>query len=238
MKNLNIAVGMFIIGIAFACVSCAQFPIKGNGNLKTSERVVSSFEKISVGGSPKVRFYLSDEYRVVVTVDSNLDEYVEVYTRGDVLKIGTKSGNYLFTKYLVDVYCPILTGVSMTGSGQFSSNDTITTLTFDTKITGSGKIIGTISCNNYSAQISGSGNITITGNSKDTDINITGSGKFEGNGFNANNATIRITGAGKVSTCVTDNLDAEITGSGKINYQGDPKINNLKVTGSGRINRL
>ena len=140
MKNLNIFTLLLITGISMICVSCINlFPTVGNGNLITSEKTVSSFEKINISGSAEVRFHASQEYRTVITVDSNLIEYTEIITRGNTLNIGTKNGNYSFTKYLVDVYCPIVTGVSVSGSGLFTCNDTITTSTFDSNISGSGK---------------------------------------------------------------------------------------------------
>ena len=229
-----------IIGIYVGCVSCCvTFPItiKGNGNVVTSEKTVSAFDKIRVSNSAVVRFHASQEYRAVVTVDENLDEYVEIVTKNNVLNIGTKSGSYSFTKFQVDVYCPVLTGVSMSGSGNFENMDKITTSTFETSVSGSGRIKVTIDCENFSARISGSGGITTNGNSKDADIVISGSGQFSGNEFNIKNATVRVSGSGNVSICVTDNLTANISGSGGINYRGEPKIDS-KVSGSGRIRKL
>jgi len=234
MKKMIFVVG--IISVIF--VSCGTiFPKRGNGNLVASERGVSSFEKNNVRGSAEVRFHVSEEYRAVVTVDSNLDKYTEVYTRGNVLIIGSKRGTYFFTKYLVDVYCPTLTGVSMSGSGKFSSDDTIITSTFDTSISGSGAIDGTIECGNFSVNISGSGKATVIGNSEDFRINISGSGDFNGNEFSTNNAVVRISGSGKVYIGVTDDLKVNISGSGDLNYRGDPKTD-LRISGSGRIRKI
>ena len=234
MKKLNIVIGI-ISAVLVSC--CTIFPIRGNGNLVTSERGVSSFEKINLSGSAEVRFHVSEEYRAVVTVDSNLDKYTEVYTRGNVLIIGSKSGAYFFTKYLVDVYCPTLTGVSMSGSGQFSGNDTIITSTFDTNISGAGTINGTIECSAFSVKISGSGKATVIGNSEDLKIDISGSGNFNGNEFSTNNAAVLISGSGKVSICVTDDLKVDMSGSGDLNYRGDPKTD-LRITGAGRIRKI
>ena len=238
MNNLNFISLVFAIGISAIGVSCGTiFPKMGNGDLAASERTVSSFEKINSSGSAEVRFYISNEYRVVVTVDSNLKEYTEVYTRGNVLNIGTKNGNYIFTKYLVDVYCPVLTGISISGSGQFSGNDAIITSTFNANVSGSGKIEGTIECETFSAKISGSGNITVTGNGRDLDMDISGSGVFNGFEFSLNKADVHITGSGKVNINVSENLNANISGSGEINYRGDPKIDS-KISGSGRIKNV
>jgi len=219
-------------------VSCEDLPISGDGNLVTSERTVSSFEKITVSGSAAVRFHVSQEYRAVVTVDSNLEEYTRVFTRENVLNIGTERGNYRFTKYLVDVYCPVVTGVSISGSGQFSGDDTLIASTFDTNISGSGKIDGTIECDTFSVKITGSGKVTVGGNSNDFSIDISGSGNFNGDAFTVKNAAIRISGSGKVNIGVTDNLKAKISGSGDLNYRGDPPVLESSVSGSGRIRKL
>jgi len=241
MKNRIIAFGMLNIGIFFACLSCStgMFVIRGNGKLITSERSVSSFDRISIHSSAEVRYYLSDEYRAIVTVDSNLDDYAEIYTRGNALNIGNKRGypHPMFTKYTVEVYGPALTGVSVSGAGSFTGNDTITASVFDTNVSGSGMIEGSIECNRFSADISGSGEIKVSGNGNKSDIDISGSGIFRGTNFPVSNATVHISGSGKANVYVTDNLDANISGAGIINYQGAPKIKS-SVSGSGRINKL
>jgi hypothetical protein len=219
-------------------VSCNNLvPIVGNGNLVTSERTVYAFEKISSGGSSEIHFHVSPEYRVVVTTDSNLVDIVTTSIKNNVLNIGFKKGSYSSTRIQVDVYCPTLTGVSIFGSGSFTCNDTIITSTFDSNVSGSGEIIGIIECNNFSSNISGSGKILITGNGKNSDINISGSGTFNGNNFTINNATVHVRGSGKAIIFVSENLNVVISGSGEVDYHGNPKIES-KTSGSGRINKL
>ena len=226
-----------IIGVCSGCVSCAFNVIRGNGNLVTTEKSFSAFEKINVSSSANIRYYSSPEYRAVVTIDENLDEYVEIATENNVLNIGTKSGSYSFTKFLVEIYCPTLDGVSLSGSGSFENVDKITTPTFEISVSGSGKVEGNIECEKFSARIAGSGRIIVTGSSKDADIGISGSGKFSGSEFLINNATIRISGSGDVDTHVIDNLKASISGSGSVNYHGEPKTD-TNVSGSGRIRKM
>jgi len=211
--------------------------IKGNGNFTTSEKFVSAFEKINIVGSAEVRFYASQEYRTIITVDSNLLEYTEIDIRGNTLSIGSKRGNYSFTKYLVDVYCPIINSVSISGSGCFDGMNNINTKAFTANISGSGRIECTIESEAFYAKISGSGNITATGTSRDSDISIPGSGNFYGNKFTVNNATVRINGSGKVNINVSEHLKANIPGSGKINYYGNPKIDS-KISGSGQLIKM
>ena len=234
MKNLKVAGISLIIGVSLGFISCNNLPIIGNGDFITSERNISSFEKIRSGGSADVRFRMSQEYRVVITADSNLMEIVTTEVSGNTLRIGTKNGNYSFKKFQVDVYCPVLTGISISGSGSFNSDDKIITSVFESNVSGSGNISGTIECDNFSADISGSGDMAIVGTGNDSNIKISGSGNFNGIEFKTNNVTARISGSGDMSIWVLENINATVSGSGSIKYRGTPKIN-FNGSGSGKI---
>ena len=241
MKNLTLVTMVIVIGIAAVCSSCiiAIKPIMGNGNIRTSERTVSSFDKIHISGSAEVRFHESQEYRASVTVDSNLDEYVEVYVSGNTLNIRTRDGyTYSFKKFLVDVYCPVLTGVSVSGSGSFEGKDAIIAPVFESEISGSGRIGGRIECGYFSARIAGSGRINVTGNSVSSNIAISGSGSFNGDTFIVNTAVVSITGSGNAYVYVTNSLRADISGSGTINYRGNPQVVDSNISGSGRVKKI
>jgi len=232
-----------IIGIVFVCVSCIYKynSIRGNGSLITFDMSVSNFDKIKFAGSAEVKYYASDEYQVIVTVDSNLEEWVEIYTKNNELNIGLKNifvhTSISHTKYIVEVYCPTLIGVTISGSGTFESFDEIITSKFEAKVSGSGKIDGTVFCTDFSSKISGSGRMSIAGTSKETNISISGSGRFSGNDFETKNATVTISGSGKANIIVTDYLKAKISGSGEVTYSGDPKVE-TKVSGSGKVKKL
>jgi hypothetical protein len=254
-QDFIIIIAAILISAAFtSCRSLAR--IKGNGDMVTSERAVSAFEKIQIRGSAVVNYHASLEYRVVVTVDSNLEEYTMVYTEGNELKIGTKNEkgkSYSFTNYIVDVYCPKPSAVSVSGSVLFNVIDKINTSTFALAVSGSGKVNGTFECENFSAFITGSGDIeshiecnkfeaaisgaskiTVTGSAKDMDVSGSGSMIFTGNEFQTNNANVIISGSGRIRIWVLEYLKATVSGSGSITYRGNPKID-YTGSGSGRL---
>jgi hypothetical protein len=255
MKIRNFVIIAAAILISAALTSCHSLGrVKGNGDMVTSERTVSAFEKIQASGSDVVNYHAGQGYRVVVTVDSNLEKYTKVYTEGNVLKIGTEKGkSYSFTKYIVDVYCPTLSAVSVSGSILFNGVDKINASTFALTASGSGKVKGTfecedfsarvsgswdveshIECNNFEAAMSGSGKITVTGSAKDMNVSGAGSMTFTGNEFQTNNALVRIGGSGRMQIWVLDYLKATVSGSGRITYRGNPKID-YTGSGSGRL---
>ena len=244
---------IFIIGFFAICLSCVTFPVSGNGQPITTEMTVSSFDRIGVSANAEVRFHAGQAYRVVLTVDSNLYDHVEIFTRNRELNIRTKNGFYSFTRFLVDVYCPVLTGVSMSGSGSFTGVDKIVTSSFETSISGSGKTEGTVECGDFSAkisgsgkanysvicdglsaEISGSGEITVAGTGKDSNVKISGSGGFMGIEFKTNNVSAQISGSGNLNIWALDFLKANISGSGSVRYRGNPRID-FSGSGSGRI---
>lgn len=239
MKILNFLVIIPVLGIFLICASCStMYSISGNGDLITSEKTVSPFNQIHNNGNADVYFHAAQEYRAVVTIDSNLVEYVELVSGNNELSIGMKSGrSYSYTKFVVDIYCPVLNGVEISGFGYFSSDDTIAVPSFEAKISGSGKIEGKIESAYFSVNISGSGKIIVSGNCDNSNINISGSGKFSGSDLHINNAVVHISGSGDVNIYVTDTLQANISGSGNIKYRGNPVINS-DISGSGKIQKI
>ena len=235
----KLVMSVFMIGILAVCSSChieINNTVKGSGHLLTTEKTVSPFEKIVTSGGVEVRYYASDEYRVVVTIDDNLHGYLDIYSRNNTLNIGFRR-NVSFTritKFLVEVYCPVLTGISADGFIEFEGIDVITTTTFQTNISGSGKIKADIECESFSVKISGFGEMTISGSSTDARIDISGSGIFNADKFITRNATVNISGFGNVYIFVLDNLKANISGSGTLYYWGEPKVEST-INGFGKI---
>jgi hypothetical protein len=252
MKKFNIGVMVFIAVFSFANVSCAY--LIGNGNIDDFEKNLSSFEKISITQGVNVNFHIGHEYRAVITVDSNLEKYVVLSIKNNILNVGLKNGlSYSFTKLMVDVYCPFITGVSVAGSGYFTSGDKIVTDNFAANISGSGKMEGSIECdtmsiiasgsgemnsnivcNKFYAEIGGFGKISITGTGKDANVDIAGSGNFNGIEFQNNTADVHVSGSGNVSIWVLEYLKPNISGSGNVKYRGTPKID-YSGSGSGKI---
>ena len=255
MKKLSVIVGL-VIGISVVFVSCYVYnskAIRGDGNIITFEKEISSFETVQIRGGVRVNYHASNEYRAVVSVDSNLAQYVNITQRNNRLTIGTKEGSYSFTEFEVDIYCPFVKEVSVSGSVNFECMDkmVVPTFTFDVSgsgnlngsfdcnkfsahISGSGKINGSVECSDFSVRISGSGGVTVSGTAQNSDINISGSGSFHGREFKTNTSNSQVSGSGNIHIWVVDYLNATISGSGGIIYRGNPKIN-FSSSGSGRI---
>lgn len=253
MKRLSFALLLLVAGFSFVYAAGAR----GNGKIITIEKNLSPFERIHVGGSGELNYHQSQEYRVAVQIDSNLEEHLDISTRDSRLYIGPKQGRALFspTKLIVDVYCPSPSGVAISGSVKFTTMDKISAGDFRLNISGSGKVDGDFECDNFStrisgscdinsnivctsfsAEISGSGKIAVTGSAKNLNVSISGSGEFNANEFQTNNASVNVSGSGLIQLWVMEYLQARMSGSGGIRYRGDPQID-LRSSGSARLEK-
>jgi hypothetical protein len=228
---------VFLALVSMVFMSCVT-AIRGNGDKITDERVLPSFERIATSGNVDVRFHSSTEYRAIVTVDSNLNEYFETIVMNNTLRARQKSGqNIVSGKIIVDVYCPFVSEVLISGSGRFEALDKIIVPVFKINISGSGYLNGNIECNSFFADVSGSGDMDISGNSDAANIRISGSGTLYGSEFRVKNYSIDINGSGKADIFAEDYLAASVSGSGSIKYRGDAEVD-FWSSGQGKIARI
>ena len=233
MRKIILTVLLIALAISFANAAGAR----GNGNTVTIEKKLPPFERIHIGGTAAVNYHLSNEYRVLVTVDSNLEEHLDIVTNDSRLSVRPKQGQRIFpTEFTVDVYSPSLSGVSLSGDVQFMGKDKISARDLSLRISGSGEIDADIICENFSANISGSGRISLSGSCNDLALTISGSGNFEGYDFQSNNADVRVSGSSRIDIWALENLKIRMSGSGWLRYRGNPYIDSSS-SGSGYIGR-
>ena len=89
-----------------------------------------------------------------------------------------------------------------------------------------------------SSKVTGSGDLVIKGKADSLDCEVTGSGDLDAFGLESANVNSAVTGSGNCKVYCTDFLMARVTGSGDIDYKGDPKKKDTKVHGSGSISKV
>ena len=171
--------------------------IKGDGNVVSQERTASGFYGITINGAANVNVQPGEDYKVVVNTDSNLQEYIIVEVKNDVLHVNTKSNTNLRpTKLIVEVHLPELQSINLSGVGNVrlpSGNAS------NLKISLSG--VGNIDAQNYEVENivitqSGVGNAKIWAtNSLSGTLSGVGSISYKGNPT----VSVSVSGIGKLS---------------------------------------
>ncbi|MET2985104.1 head GIN domain-containing protein [Aureibaculum conchae] len=233
MKKLII---LFAI-VLFSIPSNAQWKkVKGNGNVTTTTRTVSDYDKIGVSGSFDVKLVAGTEGKLSIEAEDNLMEYIITEVKGEHLKIKWKKGINVRTtkKTVITVPFKDIEEIALSGSGDITSNEVIEASDFKIAVSGAGDIELKLKVNSLKTALSGSSDIDLSGTATNFDCAISGSGDVDANNLVTDNATVRIAGSGDVSVHAKKQLDAKVSGSGDVTYKGSPKTNS-KVSGSGSI---
>ncbi len=217
----------------------AQKKVKGNGNMKTVTRTTSDYDGIKCAGSFDYMLVAGNEGTIKLEGEENLLEYILTEVKDGDLIIKTVDHTNLSPSHnkTIKVIIPFkdINSVSLAGSGDLWNEDKITTDNLHVSLAGSGDVVLAIESSYTKASLAGSGDLTLKGNTNNLDANVAGSGNFHGFELQANNTDVSVAGSGDADVVCKENLKARVSGSGDIKYKGNPKIEDSKVAGSGRI---
>jgi hypothetical protein len=237
MKITSFKIGaLMVLMIAMTLPIQAQ-RVKGNGKLIEKTRQVGEFESLGVSGSFDVYLKRGQEGKVVLSVEENLEPYLETEVEGGSLKIRWKRGaNVRTTKSTaITVYFEELSGVALSGSGDIISQDRMVSDKMEIAVAGSGDIRLDLEVEEVSAAVSGSGDVELSGTGRHFEAAVAGSGDIKAYDLKSETAELKISGSGTIHASVEKEITARISGSGNIRYKGKPRIEDIKVSGSGNV---
>jgi len=234
MKAKSLYAPWMVLIILFSVSSCFSM----NGDVKKEKRDVGTFEQIGLGISADLYLKQGTITEVIIEGPENVLEKIETEVKNGNLTI--RYDTWKFSNYpRVTIYitAPVITGLSVSGSGDIIAESTIETDDISFRISGSGKInMEDLKAENATVGISGSGNVTLSGsgNLRNLELSISGSGNLYSEKLPAEDFTVRISGSGSCRVHVNSTLRASISGSGKVFYSGNPMID-ASISGSGKV---
>ena len=242
MKILKLAVAVvFMSSMANAQSWGSGEKIKGNGNKKTEKRTTKTYDEIKLQGYYDVDLVAGNEGEITVQAEENLMPYIKVEVVENVLKIYQEKGYNLQpskgNQILITVPFDKISAVSLSGSGDVNTKNSIKADKFVATLSGSGDLNLEIDGNDLEANLSGSGDVRLKGKSNTLNAKISGSGDVTANDLLSKDVDVLISGSGDVRVNCSENLKARVSGSGDIFYSGEPKNKDTKVSGSGNIRK-
>jgi hypothetical protein len=222
-----------------SCIFTGNRPIYGNHQLVDQQLAITDYDEISLNIPADVyyqQFSDSAPYLLIHT-DENILASLDVQVKDKKLIISAKKDSIIKpTKLTIYTYSHNLQEVNVTGSGDIRLQGEVNARDFDLTISGSGSLIAdSLVCEEIEAKITGSGNAKLTGASRKSSFTVTGSGDIHAFNYYVTHSKCKITGSGNIQVNAYEKLDATVTGSGDIYFQGTPQKMDTKVTGSGNI---
>jgi len=186
---------VILVIMLLAIFTGCDFGYMGNRYVVSQERTVEGFYGVKLGGAGNINVHPGEDYKVIVTTDSNLQDRVITTVNGNVLLITQKSGHFNATRLTIDVYLPEIKNISLNGAGNikiFNGNSSELAIS----LSGAGNIDAQdLKVQNATINHSGVGNTKIWA----TDL-LSGSLSGVGNILYKGNPTINVkrTGVGNV----------------------------------------
>ena len=213
MKKFSFAALSFVV-LGFA--ACDISGIRGNGHIVTEQRSVGPFTNVDAGGAFDIE-WSSGAPSAAVTADENLQQYIEVTTRDNVLRLRTRESIHFARSLKVTITSSALEAAKLSGASKLVAH----------------QVKGT----KFFLETTGAAKVTVDGRVDELIANMTGASNLFADSLQTNNAQISVTGAGKARIAVSDSLKASITGAGKVEYTGNPAHVEREIAGAGAIRR-
>ncbi|MCB0446650.1 MAG: DUF2807 domain-containing protein [Gelidibacter sp.] len=235
MKKLFVLVATLLVVVT----TQAQKKIKGNGKMTTITRTTSDYDGVKCAGSFDYILVSGTEGKITIEGEENLLEYIVTEVKDGNLIVKTEDRINLRTSYnkTIKITIPFqdINSVSLAGSGDLWNEDKITSTNLKVALAGSGDLKLTVDASSIDASLAGSGDLTLKGNTNSLEASVAGSGDFHGFDLQTNHTIVSVAGSGDATVVSNESLKARVSGSGDIKYKGNPKTEDTKVAGSGKI---
>jgi hypothetical protein len=204
------------------------------------DRAISGFTSIDASGSGDVYVSQDSVFSVKVEIDSNLQEYMEVYKEGSELHIHQKNNTSLDPTGKIKIYIsgPSFTAISVSGACDVIGQNTLTSaeaVNFD--LSGSCDVNMTIIAPKIKVSASGAGSVSLKGQTKDFSVEGSGSTDIRCFELLSENTKVDISGAGNAEVFASVKLNVGVSGSADVKYKGNASVSQ-DISGAGSIRKV
>jgi hypothetical protein len=216
--------------------------------MRTEKREVSNFNQISLRGYGEL--FITQGEQESLTVQADEDELPNIKTdvvdgklRINIITDWVEKISSFFSKGFYsqrirfDLTVKELTNLDIIGAARVNVKG-LQGEEFAVKLGGAADItIESLKTKRLKAELPGAGLLKIAGKTIDQSVTVSGAGAYEAPHLESQSANIQLTGLGKATVWVAEELEATLIGLGSIEYYGNPKITK-SVQGLGSVTGL
>jgi hypothetical protein len=214
--------------------------VKGDGNVVKQDRNINGFSSVHVSGGIHVMITESPAAGVQVETDANLQEYIEVEKRGDVLSISQKRNTSLNATGRITVFvsAPVFRELHASGACKIASTGRIN---YDSELgidlTGASEANLDVKTPAIRVNASGASSAILSGETKDLILDGSGACTFRVTGLLAENADVELSGASSADVFASVTLKVNASGASHVKYKGNATVTQ-DVSGASGVQKI
>jgi hypothetical protein len=208
--------------------------ISGNGNVQTEIIEIDGFTGVHASAGIDVVISQGDYY-VEVVADENLQEYITVELKGDMLVIGSERNLYRAESKLVNVSLPELEELKISSAGDMEADGDFECEDLNINISSAGDLQLGVTADNIDLSISSSGDCDIWGKCRKLRANLSSAGNLNAYDLEADYVKVRVSSAGDAKVWANEEIDMGVSSAGSIYYKGDATVTHKSKSSAGSI---
>ncbi|MBI2852867.1 MAG: DUF2807 domain-containing protein [Chloroflexi bacterium] len=231
------------------------------GNVITEKIEVSNFTGVEIDGPFEATLTQSDAFSVTISVQADFRDYASVVREGEILKISLKP-RHPFTNFPVGtstfkikITMPALAYLNLSGatkgtiSGFKSTGDFrldisgASTLAMedievgnaDFQASGASRITGGLTAKDLTTDFSGASRTELRGSAESILISASGASNLNLLSMPVSAAGVKLSGASQVTLNVREKLDMTLADASRLDFQGNPAVGRMDISGASTV---
>jgi hypothetical protein len=249
-----------IIILAFLAGCGVRVPggVTGSGKEETRDFNLSGFNGIQASNAFNIQVNNSNSFKVQVTADDNVWNYLDISSSGNTLHLRVKPGTVIINSSLkATITMPAITVMDLSGASAcslvgFNSNDNLNVTlsgastvninnlksgpaTFD--LSGASNTTGGLNATSLKFVATGGSKVTLGGSGTDLNIDASGGSRVTLDELKVQNASVMLSGGSEARLNAQNIGSANLSGGSNLYYTGNPTIGNLQTSGGSNIHK-
>ncbi len=207
-----------LLAAALVFTACRERGVKGNGEVVTENRSIEDFSEIEVSGAYNINITVgSSNTTLSLSAEENLQKFIITEVSNNRLIIDNSRNILPKRKIRIDISIPELEYISSSGISNIYADG--------------------IDEQTFTIDLSGAGVIELFGKVENFEAELSGAALLEARELFARFVDIDLSGASNAQVYVSEKLNVDLSGTGNLEYFGDPLDVVSDVSGVGSITR-
>jgi hypothetical protein len=241
MKPKLTALALVLFLSVFSMMACGfeGGDVRGNRDMVKKQHTVGDFNRLHISGVFKVYLVEGQSGQIEVETDQNIQEYVKVEVKNNVLTLSLEP-HFRLDPTRLEVYITTnhLNEIRMSGASSLQSRHALSSDNLNIGISGACDLNLMVRTGSLKTDVSGAGSVKIAGEARNHDIHISGVAAVNCLDLNTSATDVSISGAGSAKVNAADRLKASVSGVGSVQYKGNPADKRISSSGAGRISPI